>query len=242
MKSEFCNSLYKKTFEYLNMELTDTILYKLETYKNMLLKWNENINLTAITNEDDIIIKHFVDSLECVRYIKKEQSVIDVGTGAGFPGLVVAIYFENKINLTLLDALNKRIIFLQEVVNELNIKNVEIIHSRAEELGKNERYREKYDIVLARAVANLPVLLEYTSPFAKINGKCILMKGDNVLNEINVSKKSLNVLNCKINDIYSYNLVATNDEYKRNIIEIEKIDKTPQKYPRNYGQMLKHPL
>ena len=225
-----------------NIELTDDMLEKLEKYKDLLLEWNEKINLTAITDEEEIFVKHFVDCLYCAKYITNEdKSIIDVGTGAGFPGLVLAIYFPDK-EFTLLDALNKRLIFLEDVINKLGLKNVKLIHGRAEEIVRIEDLYEKYDVVVSRAVAQLPILLEYISPYIKVNGKCIVMKGDNVDEEIKVSSNALKVLNLKLlrKNLYSYNV--KNEEYKRSILEIEKINETPKKYPRNYGKIKKKPL
>lgn len=244
MKSDFDN--FKDTLKYesekIGITLTDNQLLNFEIYKNLLLEWNEKINLTAITEEYEVIMKHFIDCLEIVKYIKKDSDIIDVGTGAGFPGIVIAIYFEDNINLTLLDALNKRLVFLNEVVEKLQLKNVNIVHGRAEEMANKEAFREKYDVVVSRAVANLAVLLEYDSPYAKVNGKCLLMKGDNVEEEINNAKKALSILNCKILNKHTYSYIVNKEEYKRTILEINKYDTTPIKYPRNYGKIKKNPL
>ena len=222
--------------------LTENMQKQLEMYKNLLLEWNEKINLTAITDEEEILVKHFVDCLYCAKYIKKEdKKIIDVGTGAGFPGLVLAIYFPDK-EFTLLDALNKRLVFLEDVINKLGLKNVKLVHGRAEEIVRIDNLYENYDIAVSRAVAQLPILLEYISPYIKVNGKCIVMKGDNVDEEIKVSSNALKVLNLKLlrKNLYSYNV--KNEEYKRSILEIEKINETQRKYPRNYGKIKKKPL
>ena len=218
--------------------LTENMQKQLEMYKNLLLEWNEKINLTAITDEEEIFVKHFVDCLYCAKYITKEdKKIIDVGTGAGFPGLVLAIYFPDK-EFTLLDALNKRLVFLEDVINKLGLKNVKLVHGRAEEIVRIDNLYENYDIAVSRAVAQLPILLEYI----RVNGKCIVMKGDNVDEEIKVSSNALKVLNLKLlrKNLYSYNV--KNEEYKRSILEIEKINETPKKYPRNYGKIKKKPL
>lgn len=222
--------------------LSDKMLENFEKYKKMLLEWNEKINLTAITDEYEIIMKHFIDCLELVKYIDDNKKIIDVGTGAGFPGLVIAIYFEGKISITLLDALSKRINFLEDVVSKLKLKNVTVIHGRAEEYAKMQEYREKYDIVVSRAVANLPVLLEYEVPYVKVKGNCLIMKGENVDREIAISKKALNVLNCNIENkkIYKYNV--NEKEYTRAILDIKKNKATDNKFPRNNGQIKKNPL
>lgn len=241
MKSKEFIEILCKECKTQDIEITEGQAKKLETYKDLLLEWNEKMNLTAITDEYEIIIKHFVDCLECTKMIKDEKNIIDVGTGAGFPGMVLAIYYDN-IEFTLLDALNKRLIFLQDVVEKLNLKNVKIVHGRAEEIARKDDFKEQYDASVSRAVAQLPVLLEYTSPFVKVGGKCIVMKGDNVEDEIKLSYNALNTLKLKIVDKLNYNYVINNEEYNRSILKINKSSNTPQKYPRNFGQIKKKPL
>lgn len=241
MKSKEFIEILCKECKTQDIEITEEQAKKLETYKDLLLEWNEKMNLTAITDEYEIIIKHFVDCLECTKMIKDEKNIIDVGTGAGFPGMVLAIYYDN-IEFTLLDALNKRLIFLQDIVEKLNLKNVKIVHGRAEEIARKEEFKEQYDASVSRAVAQLPVLLEYTSPFVKVGGKCIVMKGDNVDDEIKLSYNALNTLKLKIVDKLNYNYVINNEEYNRSILKINKSSNTPQKYPRNFGQIKKKPL
>ena len=232
----------KEEASNIGLNLDEATLEKFENYKNLLLEWNEKINLTAITDEYQIIMKHFIDCLEIVKYMNKDEKVIDVGTGAGFPGIVIAIYFKNEINITLLDSLNKRLIFLEDVINKLNLKNVEIVHGRAEEIAHKPEYREKYDIAVSRAVANLPTLIEYDVGYIKQNGRLLLMKGNNIENEIKEAENALKILKCKIKKIYKYSYKVGEEEYNRNIIEIIKENKIPDKYPRNYGQITKKPL
>lgn len=222
--------------------LTDSKIAKLVKYKDILLEWNEKMNLTAITDNYEILMKHFIDCLEIVKFIKKGSSLIDVGTGAGFPGIIIAIYFEEEIHITLLDSLQKRTIFLIEVVKNLNLKNVRIIHGRAEEYGMKEEYREKYDYAVSRAVANLGTLLEYDSPYIKVKGQCLLMKGDKVEKEIEESKRACQILNCKIVQKYSYQYQVNEEEYHRSILVIEKQQHTSKGYPRSNGQIKKKPL
>ena len=226
-----------------NIELDETKAQALKQYKELLVEWNEKMNLTAITEDYEVIIKHFVDCLECTHLITNEKKIIDVGTGAGFPGMPLAIYYP-QIEFTLLDGLNKRLIFLEEVVNKLGLKNVKIVHARAEEAARNEDFFESFDAVVSRAVANLPVLLEYTSPYVKVNGKCIVMKGDNAQEELELAKNAMNIL--KLKNIkekeYKYSYSIDNEEYNRTILYIEKIGNTPNKYPRNYGQIKKKAL
>ncbi|HAA43494.1 MAG TPA: 16S rRNA (guanine(527)-N(7))-methyltransferase RsmG [Ruminiclostridium sp.] len=209
-------------------------------YKETLLKWNKNINLTAITDDRDIIIKHFIDSISVVPYIGKDlKKVIDVGTGAGFPGIPLKI-IEKDLNVTLLDSLEKRTKFLNEVIEKLDLKNIEVIHSRAEDKGVSGDFREKFDLALARAVANLPVLLEYCLPFVKTGGTFIAMKGSDIQEELDNSKKALEILGGEIKDVIKFNLPST--DIKRNIIIIKKFRHTPTKYPRKSGKPSKAPL
>ena len=238
----FRELLKEEVKKYNKIDLTDKMLERFEIYKNLLLEWNEKINLTAITGEHDIILKHFVDSLEIVKYIKEGQNIIDVGTGGGFPGIVIAIYFNGNLDITLLDALDKRIKFLNEVIKILELKNVKTVHGRAEELSNDQIYREKFDISTARAVSSLNTLLEFNSPFVKVEGKCLLLKGEKIKDEILISKKALEILKCNIVDRYEYSYIVNNEEYKRYIIDIEKIGKTPNKYPRNFDKIKKNPL
>jgi len=209
-------------------------------YKETLLKWNKNINLTAITDDRDIIIKHFIDSISVVPYIGKDlKKVIDVGTGAGFPGIPLKI-IKKDLNVTLLDSLEKRTKFLNEVIEKLDLKNIEVIHSRAEDKGVSGDFREKFDLALARAVANLPVLLEYCLPFVKTGGTFIAMKGSDIQEELDNSKKALEILGGEIKDVIKFNLPST--DIKRNIIIIKKFRHTPTKYPRKSGKTSKAPL
>lgn len=226
----------------IGLELDKVALNRFEKYKNLLLEWNEKINLTAITDEYEIIIKHFVDCLEIVKQIKTNQSIIDVGTGAGFPGIVIAIYFNDTVNITLLDALNKRLLFLEEVVKCLNLKNINIVHGRAEEKAKELEFKSKYDIVVSRAVANLPVLLELDSGFLKISGKCLLMKGDTVDEEIKMAQNAFKILHLELSDVIKYQLCLFEECYQRSIVIVEKKQEIPNKYPRIYGKIKKNPL
>ena len=240
-KEEFKEILCKEC-NIQNIEINETTLDKLEMYKELLVEWNEKMNLTAITDDYGIIVKHFVDCLECTKLIGKDiNNLIDVGTGAGFPGMVLAIYYPDK-EFTLLDALNKRLIFLQEVVDKLELKNVKIVHGRAEEVVRIQKLYETYDASVSRAVAQLPILLEYVSPYVKVNGKCIVMKGDSVQEEIDLSQNALNTLKLKLKEKVEYSYTLDNEEYNRNILCISKIGNTPEKYPRNYGKIKKNPL
>ncbi len=235
--------IFKKRFlelaNKININLTEEQIDKFYKYMKLLLEWNEKINLTAITDENEIVLKHFVDSLTSLKYIKENDNIIDVGTGAGFPGIPIAIMMPNT-KITLLDSLNKRINFLNEVIKELNLKNVETIHSRSEDCGKDILYREKYDISIARAVANLSTLSEYLLPFVKIDGKMICMKGSEVEEELNNSKYAIKELGGEISLQDEFCLPDT--DIKRNIIVIKKIKYTPKLYPRKAGLPSKEPL
>lgn len=212
---------------------------KFKKYLNLLVEWNTKINLTSITEENDIILKHFIDSLTASEYIPDNSKIIDIGTGAGFPGIPLKIYNETY-NITLLDSLNKRVNFLNTVIEELELKNISAIHGRAEEFGHNTLYREKYDIAISRAVSNLSTLVEYMLPFIKKGGLCICMKGPNIKEEIDNSKNALKKLGGKIIKIEDFNL--PNTDIKRNIIIIIKILNTDNKYPRKAGIPNKNPL
>ena len=223
----------------INIQLSESKIKDFYTYMEELVEWNKKINLTAILERDDIIDKHFIDSLTISQYIKDDENIIDVGTGAGFPGIPLKIAREN-LKIDLLDSLNKRINFLNEIINILNLKNIKTIHARAEdEAGKKEK-REEYDIAVSRAVANLPVLLEYLLPFVKLGGKCICMKGMNIEEELNNSKKALKELGGEIEEINKFKLSDT--DATRNIIIVRKISSTPKKYPRKAGTAVKNPI
>ena len=222
------------------IEITPKIKERLNLYGNLLIEWNEKINLTAITEPEDVLFKHFYD---CILFFKNVQvpngaAVIDVGTGAGFPGLVLKIVRED-LNVTLLDSLNKRITFLNDVINKLGLKNITAIHSRAEEGGKNKDHREKYDIACARAVASMPVLLEYCVPFVKSGGLFVAMKGPSVDEEIALCSNALKELKIEKPIIICETL--TGDEQRAFAI-FKKISQTPPKYPRNSGKIAKQPL
>ena len=208
-------------------------------YMNLLIEWNEKMNLTAITEPKEIILKHFIDSITILKYIDDNSKLVDVGTGAGFPGVPLSI-MNPTLKITLVDSLNKRLIFLQEVVKELNLKNIEIVHARAEEFGQNKNCREKFDIATSRAVANLATLSEYLVPLVKIDGKIISMKASNAKEEINDAKKAIEVLGGKIEKIEEFDLPES--DIGRTIIVIDKNKCTPAKYPRKAGTPAKEPI
>jgi len=233
------NFKIKEVFSTNNINLTDKQIKQFYDYMQLLLEWNEKINLTAITEVDDIILKHFLDSVTINSWISENSKIIDVGTGAGFPGIPIHILYDN-IETCLLDSLNKRILFLQDVINKLGLNNIKAIHGRAEEKAQEKSYREKYDIVVSRAVAPLNILSEYCLPFAKKNGKFICMKGPNTEKEIKEAERAINILGGKIEEIKE--ITIGKDSLKRNIICIKKEKETPKAYPRKAGKPSKEPI
>lgn len=223
----------------IDIEFNDKQLYQFYEYMNLLLEWNKKINLTAIIEVEEIILKHFIDSLTINKYIGENKTLVDVGTGAGFPGIPLKIY-RPDLKVTLVDSLNKRINFLNEVISKLDLKDINTVHNRIEDFGKDKKYRESFDYVTARAVANLTTLSEYLIPISKVNGKCICMKGNDIEEEVNRSKNAINLLGGKINKIDYFEL--PNSDISRNIIVIDKIKETPNKYPRKAGLPSKEPL
>ena len=231
---------FKKDFcLYFEEEIDDNKIQKFYDYMNLLVEWNKKINLTAITEEKDIILKHFVDSLTVLKYIKDNKNIVDVGTGAGFPGIPLAI-MNDSLKITLVDSLNKRINFLNEVCSKIKLKNTKAIHSRAEEFGQDNNYRESYDIAISRAVSNITVLAEYLLPLVKVGGKIICMKGPDIEEELKQAKSAIDILGGKFERCDNFCLPKS--DISRNIIIINKIKETPKKYPRKAGTPVKTPL
>lgn len=224
--------------QQIKVNLEKSQIEKFYLYMNLLLEWNKKINLTAIKEPNEVIKKHFIDSLTVSKYIEDNTKVIDVGTGAGFPGIPLKIARGN-LNITLLDALNKRLNFLNEVINKTNLKNIETVHYRAEEAGKIDKYRENFDIAISRAVAPLNILVEYLLPLVKIGGRCICMKGS-YKEEIENSKNAIEILGGKIEKIEEF--VLPESDINRSVIIIKKVSKTPAKYPRKAGTPSKEPI
>lgn len=237
-KEVFSQDLLKKA-KMLGIELKENQIEMFYNYMNLLIEWNEKMNLTAIIEPKEIILKHFIDSITIKKYLKENDEVLDIGTGAGFPGIPLKIVEENS-KITLLDSLNKRITFLQEVINKLNLKEIRGVHGRAEEFVKQKGEREKYDIVTSRAVARLNVLLEYMLPFTKIGGSCICMKANNTEEELKEAEKAINILGGKIEKVDK--IILPESDIERNIIIIKKIKETPNKYPRKAGMPTKEPI
>lgn len=239
MKIEKFEEILRTYLKKIDIELSKKQIEQFYTYMNLLLEWNEKINLTAITEPEEVILKHFVDSLTISAYIKKGSKLVDMGTGAGFPGIPLKI-LRDDIEITLVDSLNKRINFLNEVIKELELREISTVHARAEEFGQNKKYREKFDIATSRAVANLSTLSEYLVPLVKLEGKIICMKGSEVKEELENAKNAIKILGGKIEKEESFNL--PNSDMKRNLVIIKKIKNTPAKYPRKPGTPAKEPI
>lgn len=223
-----------------NIEITENQLENLSEYEKILLEYNEVMNLTAITDHEEILEKHFLDSITLILSEKLTEgcSLIDIGAGAGFPSMPVKIVRED-INLTMLDSLNKRINFLNTVVENLGLKNAKALHFRAEEGGKNKDLREKFDVATARAVADLAVLAEYAIPFVKVGGYFVAMKGNAPEEEINGAKKSIKEMGGKIEEVKE---IVLPSGINHCLVIIKKIEKTPSKYPRKAGKPSKEPI
>jgi len=219
--------------------LTDEQVMQFYNYMNLLIEWNEKINLTAIIEPEDIILKHFIDSLTISKEIGENDKVADIGTGAGFPGLPIKI-LKPDAEVFLIDSLNKRIKFLDEVILKNNLKDIKAIHSRAEEIGNNKEYRGTCDVVVSRAVAKLNVLLEYMMPLVKLGGKCICLKGPNVEEEIKEAENAIEILGGKIEKIE--NIILPDSDNKRTIIVIKAVKQLPNRYPRKAGTPTVSPL
>ncbi|MGN1316767.1 MAG: 16S rRNA (guanine(527)-N(7))-methyltransferase RsmG [Acutalibacteraceae bacterium] len=231
--------LKKHSLEY-GIEISNELAEKLRIYADELKSWNEKINLTAITDEEGIAVKHFLDCLLVgnVADFKDGADIIDVGTGAGFPGLVIAAAYPN-VNVTLLDSTGKKLKAVENIAEQMGVKNVKIVHARAEEAGKNPEFREKYDFATARAVAELRVLLEYTLPFVKKDGFFLSLKGASAKEEIDGADGSLKTLGGKIHSVNDFILPGGD---KRSIIKVKKISQSSPRYPRPSAQIAKKPL
>ncbi len=232
-------SLLKEKADFFGISLDEKALSRFDKYAEMLIETNKVMNLTAITEPDEIVIKHFADSLSVLKFvdIPENASVIDVGTGAGFPGVALLIA-RPDINLTLLDSLNKRLVFLENVLKELDL-TAKTVHLRAEQGGQDEKYREKYDFAVARAVAALPVLSEYCLPFVKTGGEFIAMKGDMADEEISQSENAVKTLGGEITASDGFELFGRGE---RTIVRIKKISQTPTRYPRASSKIASKPL
>lgn len=231
----------KEYIQKIGIELSQDKIDKLIKYYELLVEKNKVMNLTAITEYKDVVIKHFADSLSIIKAVNISEvtNIIDIGTGAGFPGMVLKIVFPD-VKITLLDSLNKRVNFLNEVIAELQLKDINAIHGRAEDYAHNDTYREKYDLCVSRAVANLSTLSEYCIPYVKVGGKFVSYKAGECEEEINNAKKALNMLGGKIEETVDFILPET--DISRTFVVIDKLRNTSVKYPRKSGLPSKEPL
>lgn len=233
-------NVIKDKFKENNIELSDIQAEQFLQYYELLVEKNKVMNLTAIVEFDDVLIKHFIDSVLITKVVDmdKVNNIIDIGTGAGFPGLPLKIIYPDK-NVVLMDSLNKRIKFLDEVCEKIELTNIETIHSRAEELARKDAYREKFDLVVSRAVANLSTLSEYCLPFTKVGGMFVSYKADNVEEEVSNSSNAIKILGAKLNEV---KYIKLDEQTKRSFIIIDKIKNTSKKYPRKAGTPGNSPL
>lgn len=232
---------FKSSLEEKGISLSSLQLEQYEMYFQTLVEWNEKMNLTAITEKPEVYLKHFYDSISAAFYFDFKESlhICDVGAGAGFPSIPIKIAFPN-VHVTIVDSLNKRIQFLEHLSSVLKLENVHFIHDRAETFGQNPKYREKYDVVTARAVARMSVLSELCIPLVKVGGSFIAMKAAHAQDELEVGKKAIATLGGKIDQKYSFTLPI--EESERNILIIKKEKSTPKKYPRKPGTPNKTPI
>lgn len=238
---DYNTSNFEKDVSVLGVSLSEQQVENFLVYYEMLTEWNQVMNLTAITEYDDVMKKHFVDSISLIKAfdVRKKVSVIDVGTGAGFPGLALKIAFP-QLEVTLLDSLNKRIHFLDAVIEKLNLSGVKTIHGRAEDFARPGKLRESFDLCVSRAVANLSTLSEYCLPFVKVNGCFVSYKSEKVISELAAAKGAVSLLGGKMKEQIEFQL--PDSDFDRNLIVIEKIKKTPATFPRKAGLPSKEPL
>lgn len=222
----------------LNLEINDKQLELFYKYMNGIIDWNDKINVTAITDEKMFIVKHFVDSLAINKFVAQAKSIIDIGTGGGFPGIPLKIMNYDK-KVTLIDSVNKKLNVIRDITKDMDLGELEILHSRAEDLASKQEYREVYDIATTRAVSNFSTILEYMLPFIKVGGYAICMKGPKYTEEFEEAKVAIEVLGGKFDSIERLNV---GNELERNIIIIKKVKNTPKKFPRGQGKPLKEPI
>lgn len=235
------NYKIENNLQKIGMKLDDIKIRQFDEYYRMLVEWNKVMNLTGITEYEDVWEKHYIDSLSIVKIqnMDRFEKIIDVGTGAGFPGIPLKIAFPH-LKVTLLDSLNKRIHFLNAVIDRLELKDIYTIHGRAEDYAKQETYREQYDVCVSRAVANLATLSEYCLPYVKIGGMFIPYKSGDIDDEIVDSEKAVKILGGKLLKVEKFELPGT--DIGRSLVQIEKVKNTGNKYPRKAGMPSKEPI
>ena len=227
MEDNFSNKISDIFIKH-NIELTQEQKEKFYNYYKLLVSWNEKFNLTTITSMEDVIVKHFLDSVIAYKSIKQDAKIIDIGAGAGFPSLPLKI-LRPDLTVLMVDSVNKKVTFLQEVINELSLNNITTIHSRVEDLANKKDYREQFDFCVSRAVASLNTLSEYALPFVKLGGEMLAYKANEIEEELEVSKKAITVLGGKISEILKFNIEGVD----RKVVKILKQSSTPLKYPRS---------
>lgn len=232
---------FKNGLQQLHIALSEKQMEQFLQYYELLVEKNKVMNLTAITEFDEVVEKHFLDSVSLTKQMDLHQplKVLDLGTGAGFPGIPLKIVFP-ELEITLMDSLNKRVLFLQDVISSLQLENIEAVHGRAEEAARNKKYRESFDLCVSRAVANISTLSEYCLPFVKIDGSFISYKSSTIEDELEDGKKGIAILGGKVKDVYKFTL--PDSELQRSFVIIEKEKKTPKAYPRKAGTPSKEPL
>lgn len=234
-RKEFIDFFIQNAYEN-GVLVSEKVADEFYLYMKNLLEWNEKINLTAIKDEREIVIKHFVDSVVINKFIDGTR-MLDLGSGAGFPGIPLKLINRN-LAVTLIDSVNKKVNFMKDSIEKLQLNNIVALHIRAEDLAHDKNYREQFDIVVSRAVANMTTLVEYMLPFVKVGGKCLCLKGPNCEDEINLAKNAVKKLGGQIKEVIQYNV----GENERCLIIIDKIKCTEQTYPRKLGKPLKEPL
>ncbi|MBU5592406.1 16S rRNA (guanine(527)-N(7))-methyltransferase RsmG [Clostridium sp. MSJ-4] len=233
--------LMKSAAEDISLNFDEEKYNKFMLYKDILKEWNNKINLTAITEDEDIVKKHFIDCIKAFKFqgFREAKSIIDVGTGAGFPGIPIGIMREDS-EIMLLDSLNKRVNFLNEVIRELGLKNFNTIHKRAEELSREKQYRENFDIATSRAVANMCTLSELCIPYVKVGGYFVALKGPSIEEELKDSKNAIATLGGRLEEVIPVDI--EDSDLKHNLVVIKKVNSTPNVYPRKANAISKKPL
>ncbi len=234
-------NMLKEACENEGLNFNEKMYNNFIEYKSLIKEWNEKINLTAITEDEEIIKKHFIDSIKVFKfpYVKEAKKIIDIGTGGGFPGIPMKIT-KSDSSIVLLDSLNKRINFLNEVIDKLELEDIKTIHGRAEDFAQKAEYREGFDIAVSRAVANLTVLLELCLPYVKVGGYFVALKGPSIEDEIRDAKVALRVLGGTIEEVIEVDIADS--DLKHNLLVVKKVKETPKKYPRKAGTANKSPI